>query len=316
MERERCEILSAYTEHPDMECMWSQREPCGHTCSHVGIKIALALLSFAVCLLFAWNICLQLQLYANMDMSTRCSDIHVHEPLKGEMKTSKTKNSENTSFQGPSRPRRSGKALQRRVTNLEERVVSINAAIYKPVVHLTMSSALNNSVLYSRVDTIGHCYSNIACLRWDSPLEEYREAFHYVKDGYNMPVAIQVRSAGTYNVYAQLAINGNDQSLHYDPTNGYEVVLVRGQQEHVLSRGLVTQDGRGRRYHNTPNKPVDTVPVFGTFPFLCEDMVYVRLLDHTTVSYNNMTSYFGMTRVNPTSGLSGGDYSCDPPAKK
>lgn len=94
MERERCEILSAYTEHPDMECMWSQREPCGHTCSHVGIKIALALLSFAVCLLFAWNICLQLQLYANMDMSTRCSDIHVHEPLKGEMKTSKTKNSE------------------------------------------------------------------------------------------------------------------------------------------------------------------------------------------------------------------------------
>ena len=73
---------------------------------------------------------------------------------------------------------------------------------------------------------------------------------------------------------------------------------------------------RGRRYHNTPNKPVDTVPVFGTFPFLCEDMVYVRLLDHTTVSYNNMTSYFGMTRVNPTSVLSGGDYSCDPPATK
>ena len=73
---------------------------------------------------------------------------------------------------------------------------------------------------------------------------------------------------------------------------------------------------RGRRYHNTPNKPVDTVPVFGTFPFHCEDMVYVRLLDHTTVSYNNMTSYFGMTRVNPTSALSEGDYSCDPPAKK
>ena len=92
MEREKCEILSAYTEHPDMECMWSQREPCGHACSHVGIKSALALLSFAVCLLFVWNICLQLQLYANMDMSTRCSDLH--EPLKGEMKNSKTKNSE------------------------------------------------------------------------------------------------------------------------------------------------------------------------------------------------------------------------------
>lgn len=119
-------------------------------------------------------------------------------------------------------------------------ITSSTAAIYKPVVHLTMSSALNNSVLYSRVDNIGqyvtindhsiylveiqqipkyntfllftgHCYSNIACLRWDSPLEEYREAFHYVKDGYNLPVAIQVRSAGTYNVYAQLAINGNDQ---------------------------------------------------------------------------------------------------------
>nr|XP_022336044.1 uncharacterized protein LOC111132517 [Crassostrea virginica] len=307
MARERFEILNAYPEHPYMECMWSQRQSCRHTCSH-------ALLSFAVCLLFVWNICLQLQLYANLDMLTRCSDIH--EPLKGEMKNSNTKNSENTSFQGPSRLRRSARGLRGRVANLEEIVVSINAAIYKPVVHLTMSSAMNNSVLYSRVDNIGYCSSNIACLRWDSPREEYREAFHYVKDKYNMPVAIQVRSAGTYNVYAQLAINGNDQSLHYDPTNGYEVVLVRGQQDHVLTRGLVTQDGRGRRYNNTPNKPLDTVPVFGTFPFLCEDMVYVRLLDHSTVSYNNMASYFGMSRVNPTSALSGVDYSCDPPGKK
>ena len=85
MERKRCEILNAYPEHPYMECMLSQGQSCGHTCSH-------ALLSFAVCLLFVWNICLQLQLYANMDMSTRCSDLH--EPLKGEMKNSKTKNSE------------------------------------------------------------------------------------------------------------------------------------------------------------------------------------------------------------------------------
>ena len=73
---------------------------------------------------------------------------------------------------------------------------------------------------------------------------------------------------------------------------------------------------RGRRYNNTPNKPLDTVPVFRTFPFLCEDMVYVRLLDHSTVSYNNMTSYFGMSRVNPTSARSGVAYSCDPPGKK
>ena len=85
MARERFEILNAFTEHPDMECMWSQRQSCRHTCSH-------ALLSFAVCLLFVWNICLQLQLYANLDMLTRCSDIH--EPLKGEMKNSITKNSE------------------------------------------------------------------------------------------------------------------------------------------------------------------------------------------------------------------------------
>ena len=34
-------------------------------------------------------------------------------------------------------------------------ITSSTAAIYKPIVHLTMSSAMNNSVLYSRVDNIG-----------------------------------------------------------------------------------------------------------------------------------------------------------------
>lgn len=34
-------------------------------------------------------------------------------------------------------------------------ITSSTAAIYKPVVHLTMSSAMNDSILYSRVDNIG-----------------------------------------------------------------------------------------------------------------------------------------------------------------
>lgn len=284
---------------------------CDQACSHVGLRNGLVLLSFAICILFIWNICLQLKTYSNSVSLNGC--ISINEAKKNAFKNCEPKNLEDKFMQSLSRKRRSG-GLRSRVTNLAEQVRSLEAAVMKKIVHLRMNQEMNDTVLYSRVDNFGHCPGNsrTPCMRWDTPNAEFQYMFDYVKDGYNKPVAIKVLSPGLYTVYAQLAISGPDTSLSFDPIVGFEIVLSREQHKYTLTKGLATQDQRGRRYHNTDNRQVDTVSVMGTFKFFCDDMVYVSLLDSTNVSYRNDTSYFGMIQGNPTSALIDGNHACDP----
>lgn len=297
-----------------MECMFSQRKSssCDQACSHVGLRNGLVLLSFAICILFIWNICLQLKIYSNSASINGC--IRINEAKKTAFKNSEPKNLEDQFMQNLSRKRRSGRQVRSRVTDLEVKVRSLQAAVMKKIVHLRMNQGMNDTVLYSRVDNFEHCPGNSAtpCMRWDTPNEEFQYMFDYVKDGYNKPVAIKVLSPGLYTVYAQLAISGPDTSSRFDPIVGFEIFLVRQQQKYTLTKGLATQDQRGRSYHNTINRQVDTVSVMGTFKFFCDDMVYVSLLDSTNVSYQNDTSYFGMIQGNPTSALIQGNHACDP----
>lgn len=296
-----------------MECMSSQKKTssCDQACSHVGLRNGLVLLSFAVCILFIWNICLQLKISSNSVSVNGC--ISINEAKKNAFKNSEPKNLEDKFMQNLSRKRRSGRQLRNRVTNLEAKVRSLEAAVMKKIVHLRMNQEMNDTVLYSRVDNIGHCPGNSPkpCLRWDTP-NEFPHMFDYVKDGYNKPVAIKVLSPGIYTVYAQLAISGPDTSTRFDPIVGFEIFLIRGPGKFTLTKGLTTQDQRGRRYHNTEHRQVDTVFVMGTFKFFCDDMVYVSLLDSTNLSYRSDASYFGMIQGNPASALIEGNHACDP----
>lgn len=248
--------------------MFSQKKTssCDQACSHVGLRNGLVLLSFAVCILFIWNICLQLKISSNSVSVNGC--ISINEAKKNAFKNSEPKNLEDKFMQNLSRKRRS----RRR-----------------------------------------HCPGNSPkpCLRWDTP-NEFQHMFDYVKDGYNKPVAIKVLSPGIYTVYAQLAISGPDTSTRFDPIVGFEIFLIRGPDKLSLTKGLTTQDQRGRRYHNTEHRQVDTVFVMGTFKFFCDDMVYVSLLDSTNLSYRSDASYFGMIQGNPASALIEGNHACDP----
>uniref|UniRef100_K1QMH9 THD domain-containing protein n=1 Tax=Magallana gigas TaxID=29159 RepID=K1QMH9_MAGGI len=183
--------------------------------------------------------------------------ISINEAKKNAFKNSEPKNLEDKFMQNLSRKRRSRRP-----------------AVMKKIVHLRMNEEMNDTVLYSRVDNIGHCPGNSPkpCLRWDTP-NEFPHMFDYVKDGYNKPVAIKVLSPGIYTVYAQLAISGPDTSTRFDPIVGFEIFLIRGPGKFTLTKGLTTQDQRGRRYHNTEHRQVDTVFVMGTFKFFCDDMM-------------------------------------------
>lgn len=297
-----------------MECMFSQRKTssCDQACSHVGLRNCLVVLSFAICILFIWNICLQLKIYSNSVSLNGC--ISINEAKKNAFKNSESKNLEDQFVQSVSRKRRSGRQLRNQVADLEGKVRSLEAAVMKKIVHLRVNQEMDDTILYSRVENFEHCPGNSAtpCMRWETPNAEFQYMFDYVKDGYNKPVAIKVLSPGLYTVYAQLAISGPDRSSRYDPIVGFEIALIRYQQKYTLVEGLATQDQRGRRYHNTVNRQVDTISVLGTFKFLCDDMVYVSLLDSTNVSYNKDTSYFGMIQVSPTSALIQGNPACDP----
>ncbi|XP_062567513.1 uncharacterized protein LOC134229743 [Saccostrea cucullata] len=309
-----------------MEYMFAQKKPnCSsvYSCSHAGCKRALILLSCAICILIIWNISLQYQVYMLSVRLNGCTQNREKKiQMLNEMKNSSTENNRIKSMSLPLlfRERRSNRMrLRRRVTAVENRFAELNctikiikAAILKRVVHLAMSNTMDSTLLYSRVDNIANCSSNAGCLRWDNPLEEFRDSFNFIKDGYNLPVAIKITSPGIYNVYAQLAISGPELSNSYDPTVGFEIVQVRGLRENTLSKGIVTQDQRGRSYHTINRKPVDTVLTQGTFKFYCDDAIYVRLLRDTEISYRSDISYFGIQQVNPATNLEYEDHSCDP----
>lgn len=204
-----------------MECMSSQKKTssCDQACSHVGLRNSLVLLSFAICILFIWNICLQLKTYSNSVSLNGC--ISINEAKKNAFKNCEPKNLENKFMQSLSRKRRSSR-LRSRVTNLEEQVRSLEAAVMKKIVHLRMNQEMNDTVLYSRVDNFGHCPGNsrTPCMRWDTPNAEFQYMFDYVKDGYNKPVAIKVLSPGLYTVYAQLMTSTRPSAQvlkQYDP---------------------------------------------------------------------------------------------------
>lgn len=79
---------------PDMECMSSQKKTssCDQACSHVGLRNGLVLMSFAVCILFIWNICLQLKISSNSVSVNGC--ISINEAKKNAFKNSEPKNLE------------------------------------------------------------------------------------------------------------------------------------------------------------------------------------------------------------------------------
>ncbi|XP_056004861.1 uncharacterized protein LOC125657908 isoform X2 [Ostrea edulis] len=260
-----------------MECMDSPKDsycPRDNSCSHVGLNKNLVLLSFAVCFLIVWNISLQYEIYSvSVALNARAKN-----DVKKESIPNGIEDPENQMTRSKItlvRVARNSRRLRDRVADLEIKVRSLEAAIVKNIVHLTMSNNMNDTILYSRVNNIANCTEHRGCIRWDSPLAEFQYSFNYIKDGNNMPVAIKIRSPGMYTVYAQLAISGPDLTNTFDPIVGFEIVLLRGTNERILSKGLVTQDQRGRRYHNIVRRqhPVDTVLILGTFKFFCDDML-------------------------------------------
>ncbi|XP_061194519.1 uncharacterized protein LOC133202679 [Saccostrea echinata] len=310
-----------------MEYMFSQKKSncsCAYSCSHVGCKKALVFLSFAVFILVIWNIFLQYQVYTVSVKLNGCTQNGEKKAqMVNEMKNSSTENNRAKSMPLPFlvRERRSNRRLRNRVSTLEDGYAALNctveilkAVILKKVAHLAMSNSMNRTILYTRVDNIANCSSNAGCLRWDNPLEEFKDSFTFIKDGNNMPVAIKITSPGIYYVYAQLAISGPDLSTSYDSTVGFQIVQVRGQREFTLSKGIATQDQRGRRYQNINSKPfpVDTVLAQGTFKFYCYDMIYVRLMGNTEISFGSDTSYFGIYQVNPANNPEYEDHSNHP----
>ncbi|XP_061194275.1 uncharacterized protein LOC133202463 [Saccostrea echinata] len=198
------------------------------------------------------------------------------------------------------------KLVNTTIRNLED-------GIMKKVVHLTMSSSMTQDTLKSPVNNIEGCYNRKHCFRWSDPESIYSSTFDYIRDNaYNMPVAIKVRSPGIYLVYAQVAVNGPERG--YEPSVGFETVLVHGGNEKTLIKSYITQDNRGQAYYDITvgEYPFDTVNHMGMFKLECDDYIMIRPIGDPTFIYTNTeASYFGVVQINPARALLHGDYSCN-----
>ncbi|XP_062586638.1 uncharacterized protein LOC134248243 [Saccostrea cucullata] len=126
-----------------------------------------------------------------------------------------------------------------------------------------------------------------------------------------MPVAIKVRSPGIYLVYAQVAVNGPEQG--YEPSVGFETVLVHNGTEKTLIKSYITQDNRGQAYYDrrAGEHPFDTMNHMGMFKLECDDYIMIRPIGDPTFIYTNTeASYFGVVQINPARSILYGDYSC------
>lgn len=193
-------------------------------------------------------------------------------------------------------------------------IPNLEAGVMKKVVHLGMSRDMTQDILHSAVDNIEICRNGKHCLRWSNPESIYSRTFDYLKDNaYDMPVAIKVRSPGIYFVYAQVAVNGPLQG--YEPSVGFEAVLVRGAVNKTLTKSYITQDNRGGVYygHGHGENPFDTINLMGTFKLLCDDYIVIRPIGDPKLVYTNTeASYFGVVQINPARSLLHGDHSCNP----
>lgn len=193
-------------------------------------------------------------------------------------------------------------------------IPNLEAGIMKKVVHLGMSRDMTQDILHAPVNNIDVCRGGKHCLRWSNPESTYSRTFDYPRDNaYDMPVAIKVRSPGIYFVYAQVAVNGPQQG--YEPSVGFEAVLVRGTVNKTLTKSYITQDDRGQVYHGAGHgeHPFDTINLMGTFKLLCDDYIVIRPIGDPKLVYTNTeASYFGVVQINPARSLLHGDYSCNP----
>lgn len=205
--------------------------------------------------------------------------------------------------------------MKEHISNIVNTTIpNLEAGIMKKVVHLGMSRDMTQDILHAPVNNIDVCRGGKRCLRWSNPESTYSRTFDYPRDNaYDMPVAIKVRSPGIYFVYAQVAVNGPQQG--YEPSVGFEAVLVRGTVNKTLTKSYITQDDRGQVYHGAGHgeHPFDTINLMGTFKLLCDDYIVIRPIGDPKLVYTNTeASYFGVVQINPARSLLHGDYSCNP----
>lgn len=205
--------------------------------------------------------------------------------------------------------------MKEHISNIVNTTIpNLEAGIMKKVVHLGMSRDMTQDILHAPVNNIDVCRGGKHCLRWSNPESTYSRTFDYPRDNaYDMPVAIKVRSPGIYFVYGQVAVNGPQQG--YEPSVGFEAVLVRGTVNKTLTKSYITQDDRGQVYHGAGHgeHPFDTINLMGTFKLLCDDYIVIRPIGDPKLVYTNTeASYFGVVQINPARSLLHGDYSCNP----
>lgn len=204
--------------------------------------------------------------------------------------------------------------MKEHISNIVNTTIpNLEAGIMKKVVHLGMSSTMTQDILHAAVDNIDGCRDGKHCLRWSNPESIYSRTFDYPRDNaYDMPVAIKVRSPGIYFVYAQVAVNGPRQG--FEPSVGFEAVLVRGGNKKILTKSYITQDNRGEVYYGPGlgEHPFDTINLMGTFKLLCDDYIVIRTIEDPKLVYTNTeASYFGIVQINPARSLVHGDPSCN-----